>query len=502
VNQINSYLPHTFQHWLTIVALTAVLFLLLVFSIVLRKYFNVRAEYTRKFVHISVGLALAAASALINDIQPIVFIAILFTIVNYISIKKHFFDAIHDARHSYGTVYYPLVILIGAVLFWHDQKYVFVTLVLILSVGDAVAAIAGQRAKKPLAYKVWHDMKTVQGSMAMAISAFIIFYAVFTFYFPAGSVSLSPWLAALSCAIPVTFAEATSKNGSDNLSVGFSTMLLLWVFTSADSAIQWQFVYANVFGLVFAILAVKHLLTAGGAISAYLLAIAVYGSGGLKLVIPVLAFFVSSSLLSFFKKQRKKQITSNFEKGSRRDALQVFANGGVAGLCALAMLFFPDREILFSMFIVSLAAANADTWATELGILSPAAPRLITNFKKAEKGRSGAISLFGSGAALAGSFFIVFSAIFIAPHKGYLLTENIVLLTLIGFLATLVDSLMGATVQAQYIKADGTITEKTSNNGQQLRLIQGNASINNDVVNFVAILSAVFILVVIRLFIT
>ncbi|NJS15001.1 MAG: DUF92 domain-containing protein, partial [Sphingopyxis sp.] len=62
------------------------------------------------------------------------------------------------------------------------------------------------------------------------------------------------------------------------------------------------------------------------------------------------------------------------------------------GVCVVP-LFFPESSIGWIGFAASLAAVNADTWATELGVLNPSSPRLITNLhKRVEKGTSGGIS--------------------------------------------------------------------------------------------------------------
>ncbi|HFE64799.1 MAG TPA: DUF92 domain-containing protein, partial [Caldithrix sp.] len=76
--------------------------------------------------------------------------------------------------------------------------------------------------------------------------------------------------------------------------------------------------------------------------------------------VPVLAFFVTSSLLSKIGRSRKVQFDLIFEKGDRRDAGQVFANGGVAGLLMILFVFVPMHEIYF-MYLAALAAAAADT---------------------------------------------------------------------------------------------------------------------------------------------
>ena len=151
-------------------------------------------------------------------------------------------------------------------------------------------------------------------------------------------------------------------------------------------------------------------LSPSGAIAACLVGGTIFGFGGLAWAMVLIAFFISSSLLSFFKASdtRKLQASQTFEKGGKRDAAQVLANGGVAA--ALAALSTPLGGVtltyLFAGFVGALAAATADTWAPEIGVLSKARPRLLTTWKIVDAGTSGAVTLTGIGAALAGAMFL------------------------------------------------------------------------------------------------
>ncbi len=158
------------------------------------------------------------------------------------------------------------------------------------------------------------------------------------------------------------------------------------------------------------------------------------------------------------------------------------ANGGLATLFAVVYLFYA-AETVYHMYLVVLAAANADTWATELGVLSKHKPRLITTWEKAEKGRSGAVSLTGTMAAAAGSVLVVISGM---AWLDTISIQIIALLGAAGFAGSLADSLLGATLQAQYRLPNGSITEKATLNGHMLALARGKRFINNDLVNFLA----------------
>ena len=147
-----------------------------------------------------------------------------------------------------------------------------------------------------------------------------------------------------------------------------------------------------------------------GAIAALVLGAFTIGFGGGGWAVVLLTFFISASLLSILFRSRKADAKNDYAKGSRRDAGQVLANGGVAGLLAVLYLILnwvnPEsslRQVLWLGFAASLAGASADTWATELGIPNPRLPVMITSFKSAGR-HIGAISLVAfrriGGAAL------------------------------------------------------------------------------------------------------
>ena len=190
-------------------------------------------------------------------------------------------------------------------------------------------------------------------------------------------------------------------------------------------------------------------LSRSGAYAATFVGTIIFGIGGWQWTILLLTFFITSSVLSRTFKKRKQGLYEKYSKGHERDAGQVFSNGGVATAFAALHAFFPESPWPWVGFAAALAAVNADTWATELGVLNPHPPRLISNLKKVvEKGTSGGISITGTLAALAGAAIIGTLAVSLHPSPAPVMTGWIV--TLAGLLGSLFDSLLGATVQAIY----------------------------------------------------
>ncbi len=231
-------------------------------------------------------------------------------------------------------------------------------------------------------------------------------------------------------------------------------------------------------------------LSRSGAFAAFILGTIVFGIGGLSWAMVLMAFFIPSSLLSRFFKKQKKMVETNFSKGSRRDAGQVAANGAIAGLCALLFPFFGNPGWLWAAFAAALAAASADTWATEIGVLGKSKPRMITTGKPVDTGTSGGVSLAGFAAALSGSTLVAVFAVVVKPVSiPGTLANNVGLLILVimsGLFGSILDSILGAVAQAMYYcDTCQKETEKSPTHGcgAATRHIRGRVWLNNDVVN-------------------
>ncbi len=243
-----------------------------------------------------------------------------------------------------------------------------------------------------------------------------------------------------------------------------------------------------VLALVVGYLAYRvHSLNKSGAIAAMIVGTIIFGLGGWPWAILLMVFFITSSGLSRAFKNRKRGLDEKFSKGNKRDAGQVFGNGGLATFFVVLHAISPTSTLPWIGFAVSLAAVNADTWATELGVLNPTQPRMITNLRKrVEKGTSGGISLFGTLASLLGAAVIALPAIYLSP-LGYLSLEYFLLITFTGLAGSLFDSFLGATVQAMYYcPNDKKETEKHPLHtcGTQTIHIRGWKWLDNDWVNF------------------
>jgi uncharacterized protein (TIGR00297 family) len=242
-------------------------------------------------------------------------------------------------------------------------------------------------------------------------------------------------------------------------------------------------------------------LSLSGMLGAVLTGTLIFGLGGWAWGLLLIAFFVSSSALSHYKAGLKETLAEKFSKGSRRDLAQTLANGG-AGMIFVGANWLWPHPVWWAAFAGAMATVNADTWATELGVLNISQPRLVTTGKKVEVGTSGGVSLLGTLAALAGAGLIGFLAV---PFTLMISTAFIpggmwetyfpralaalAVVTFSGLLGSLFDSFLGATVQSIYFcPACEKETERHPLHkcGVPTRPLRGWRWLDNDWVNFLS----------------
>jgi uncharacterized protein (TIGR00297 family) len=239
----------------------------------------------------------------------------------------------------------------------------------------------------------------------------------------------------------------------------------------------------------------RRALSTSGMFGAILIGSLVFGFGGWIWGLLLITFFVSSSWLSHYRRADKVEVSEKFAKGSRRDLGQTLANGGLAAILAVVFARYPE-PLLFAAFVGAMSTVNADTWATELGVLSVVAPRLIITGQRVAPGTPGGVTQLGIWAAVAGALLIGTVATLLAQVQSLLQgggwglqAVSYPLFAVVGgFSGSLFDSLLGATVQGVYFcDRCGKETESPVHRcGHPARLLRGFAWLNNDLVNFLS----------------
>ncbi len=197
-------------------------------------------------------------------------------------------------------------------------------------------------------------------------------------------------------------------------------------------------------------------------------------------------FFSTSSLASKYRASEKAPVDEIVEKSGPRDHIQVLANGGIGMVTALGMAVTANEAWLFA-YIVSIAAATSDTWGSEFGVLAKKKPRSILTLRPVEPGTSGGVSLYGTLMSIVGAATIVL-AVYPFMTLGFEVTLALIVLGLVG---SVVDTLLGATVQRKYrCQVCGKLTEKQQHHGRATQYVSGWRWLGNDAVNFTSIATA------------
>jgi len=468
-------LNRSLNDWTVFAIIFIGIFLVLGIAELVRKIMMKPPEYTRKFVHIFVGLIVSICPLLFKSNVQLIALSSLFIIINGFLIKSNKIASMHvTTRKSYGTLYFPFSVLILS-YFWWDKPISFILAILVMTISDPIAAIIGKNGQT--VYMPWRDQKTRRGSLAMFGSTLIIIMLgtdLLTRIYGAAFFIPFPVLIGVSIftALSATLAESVSYRGSDNLSTPIVTFLSYEIFLinythgTLTQLLLWSFLSILIFSLAWN----RKSVSSSGAISGYIMGIIVFGAGGWPWIIPLVFFFISSSILSHLR----------HKPHSNRNILQILANGGVGTLFAIIYFFwhFPPAIVLY---LGAIGAATADTWATEIGFYSKSNPRLVLSKQVVKRGISGGVTFLGITGSVLGALTIGFLGESILHMNDLLLP-----LAVAGFTGSLTDSILGGYIQAQFkCSICNEHTENRYHCNTKSKLISGSKWIDNDAVNFI-----------------
>lgn len=217
----------------------------------------------------------------------------------------------------------------------------------------------------------------------------------------------------------------------------------------------------------------------------------------------LIGYFVASSALTRFGQAKKAERTASTLPDARgRDAVQVFANGGLFAAAVLVGSFVGDvggdssaaRLAWQVAGLGALSAAAADTWATEIGTLWGGTPRLLLSGRPVPPGVSGGVTLAGSGASVVAAALIALAAMGIQRETSVAVpVARAVFLG--GVAGSLFDSLLGATLQSKrWCERCRTWTERRVHTCQyRTQHARGLRWMTNDAVNFLATVSGALV---------
>ncbi|KAJ7515014.1 hypothetical protein O6H91_23G068500 [Diphasiastrum complanatum] len=244
-------------------------------------------------------------------------------------------------------------------------------------------------------------------------------------------------------------------------------------------------------------------LSPSGAITGFIV-LSLTMSAGARLGALILAFYYSSSKLTKYKAEEKRNVDEESKEGGQRDWSQVLANSLVATVLSIFVAYFtswqdkcldtkrnPVATGLLGGILGYYACCTGDTWSSELGVLSKSQPRLITTLQVVPRGTNGGVSLLGLLAAASGGAFIGLTfflmGMLTAECESQIRSEQwkaVPLGGIAGLLGSLMDSLLGAT--AQYSGHCVVRKKIVGKPGPTVRRISGFDILSNNAVNAIS----------------
>ena len=228
----------------------------------------------------------------------------------------------------------------------------------------------------------------------------------------------------------------------------------------------------------------KKALTMPALIPAVLFSTLITYFGGITSFIILVVVFLGSIITKLFNKNKKRY---------KRKLIQIISNVGV-GTLSLIIYKITANDIYLLVYASVMAESLADTLASDIGILSKREPINILTLKKGERGLSGNISILGLISTLIGSLLIG-TIYYIGIEKNII---SFLIIVLSGFLGSLVDSILGASIQVKYrCEKCKKITERKEHCGKKTNYYKGIKWIDNNLVNLLSNLIIFIILLII-----
>ena len=214
------------QNWIGLVVSYIYVFSIIGISEALRKWRSYSVDFTRKFIHIGVGMWAYGTVLLFDNRFFAVIPPLSFVLINYISYRRETFKSMETGeRGQLGTVYFPIAFSSMILIFWNDP-HILVASLMPLTWGDAFAAIIGRRYGRR-SYSIAGSSRTLEGSLAMFAFSFIS-TVIPLLVIPTGGLSVGyAFLASGLTSMGATIAEAVSPHGVDNLTIPAVSAIIL-----------------------------------------------------------------------------------------------------------------------------------------------------------------------------------------------------------------------------------------------------------------------------------
>ncbi|RMG54312.1 MAG: DUF92 domain-containing protein [Bacteroidetes bacterium] len=358
-----------------------------------------------------------------------------------------------------GLILYPASVTLLALLTYSHQVFLAVGWGA-MAFGDALASLAGRRWRGPLL--PWgRGPKTWIGLVAGWAGGTLLTLGLL-WLLPAGSrlgLGAQTWLGLVATGLAAgMLVESLPGLIDDNLSVPLVAGLTTWLAYAIGQdghLFMPPNLWAGLFWIgTFMVLAwISGKIDGPGSLMGGLLALGIFLGGGFPSLGLLLIFFVLGTAASVWGRRQKEALGLAQGNRGRRSVRHAFSNAGVAGLCGfLAWLFPAWAPLLLTMLAGSLAAATADTLASELGNLYGRDYRHVLSWRPGPRGEDGIVSTAGTALGAAGA--VLMSTAYAAVTSWQLTWLWIILAGLAG---NWLDSVLGATLQRRQLMTNDSV---------------------------------------------
>jgi uncharacterized protein (TIGR00297 family) len=412
-------------------------------------------ELGRKLLHIAIGgFAFTLRYLSWQQAALMAATAIAFNLFVLPRVAGHLYRPGEGARDAgSGIVLYPIAVLL-LVLVFPNRPDIAAAAWAILACGDGMASIVGRRlGRRPIP---WNRGKSVAGTVALFACGGLAGTLAAWWCRPNVTPAPEAWFtvaAPLVAALVAALVETIPSRLDDNLSVPASAAGVLWALSLVREDLVGPAIAAaghSVLAVTAANAAVAwlghraRLVTPAGAATGAIIGTAIGVTTGWPGWALLLATFLVASVSSRLGLRRKSLMGIAEARGGRRGPGNAIANTGLATIAALLSVLTYSREAALLAFVTALAAGGSDTVASEIGKAWGRRTYLVSTLRRVAPGASGAVSLEGTAAGVAGACLLAALAVLV----GLIPSTALVAVVTGATIGSLAESVMGATLEA------------------------------------------------------
>ena len=356
-------------------------------------------------------------------------------------------------RFPPGILFYPIAVVL-LILMFPDRPDIAAAAWGVMAFGDGAATLVGRRAggrRIP-----WNQEKSIAGSLAFVVAGGAA--GVFLAWWCRPAVTPPPyqWFSFLAPLLAVTVAAAVETlpvRLDDNISVPASAAGVLWavslisedLLAGVPALLAVRLPWAIAANVAVALLGYRaRTVSASGAVTGIVIGVVIFVCAGWQGWLLLLTTFAFAAISSRLGMRRKSVLGIGEPREGRRGAGNAIANTGVAAIAALLAVLTYAHDTALIAFVAALTAGGSDTVASEIGKAWGRRTYLITGLKAVPPGTSGALSLEGTAAGLAGAAALAGLGVVLNLVPGWTFAAIIG-----GAVAgSVAESVMGATLEA------------------------------------------------------